>query len=510
MKMIEMDRRHALQLGAAGAALALCPPMIANARPLPRSALRLEQRQCQVLVMGGGVAGVMAALAARRAGASVVLADKAAVGTGGMSPWAQFWLDPRGREAVLADRLLAQGDGLVNRAWLEATLSHGAEAASLMAQWRWPDCPPLQRRAMWLKQLQAAGVTVVERAMIAGLLMDRDGSFAGAVALLQGTQASEPTALLIRAGRGVLAVGSGALRAPGSMLWGQTHDATALAWQAGATIRGKDFTDLGSPYPGYDLGGGTFPQAMQEAGGSALIRTDPVAELRVMQGLADPPERAPARLPGAGVLTGDGVVAAPQDASVAGVPGLHAAGAALASNLAGAVYREAGLGWTASAAQGLLAGAAAGGGAAAAPPGVPDADRLEQTLAAIWAPRARKEGYSPAWLRQNLQQTVTPYFVSYLKRANRLEGALTLVDHLAGSLYPMVIAASGHEWRAALELGALLRDQQLRLRASLARTETRGSHRREDHPQSAAKPYWLDLSRAADGGIAIRQTAATG
>ncbi|MEN9925617.1 MAG: hypothetical protein RL268_1743, partial [Pseudomonadota bacterium] len=307
MKMIEMDRRHALQLGAAGAALALCPPMIANARPLPRSALRLEQRQCQVLVMGGGVAGVMAALAARRAGASVVLADKAAVGTGGMSPWAQFWLDPRGREAVLADRLLAQGDGLVNRAWLEATLSHGAEAASLMAQWRWPDCPPLQRRAMWLKQLQAAGVTVVERAMIAGLLMDRDGSFAGAVALLQGTQASEPTALLIRAGRGVLAVGSGALRAPGSMLWGQTHDATALAWQAGATIRGKDFTDLGSPYPGYDLGGGTFPQAMQEAGGSALIRTDPVAELRVMQGLADPPERAPARLPGAGVLTGDGV-----------------------------------------------------------------------------------------------------------------------------------------------------------------------------------------------------------
>ena len=504
----ELGRREALQLGMLGGALALCPPMIANAAPLPRTALRLEERKCQLIVMGGGVAGVMAALAARQAGANVILIEKTAVGLGGMTPWAQNWRDPRGREARLADQLLAEGDGLTDRAWLEMTLGVAGEVAGLWENWGWLDTAPLRRRALWLAQLKSAGVEVYEHSMVARFLRDRDGRFAGVLALRP--QAREGDMVLIRAARGVSAMGSGALRGPHAMLWGLTHDGVALSFQAGARLRGKELTDLSSPYAAYaalaDVSA-QQPARMAEAATAGLAQPDVNDLLAEMRGLRPlPNSSAPMRMPGTGVLTSEGVVAAALDGAVEGVPGLHAAGGALASMVSGGRYSLPGLGWTASGAQGQLVGAAAGRLAAQLAPAIPDADRLDATLTEVWGPRVRAQGYGPDWVRQNLQQSVTPFFVSYWKQADRLVAAQTLVDHLATALQPMLIASSNHEWRAVLEVQNLLIDQQVRLRASLARRESRGTHVREDAEAQTA-PSWIDASRDAGGEIVLRQAA---
>ena len=61
-----------------------------------------------VLVIGGGLAGTWAAIAAAREGADVVLADKGHCGTSGVTATAgpgHWWVPPEGREGAVADRL---------------------------------------------------------------------------------------------------------------------------------------------------------------------------------------------------------------------------------------------------------------------------------------------------------------------------------------------------------------------------------------------------------------------
>ena len=50
---------------------------------------------CDVLVVGGGFAGLNAAMAAKDAGANVVLVDKGRPGYSGLSPWpsSHRWFD---------------------------------------------------------------------------------------------------------------------------------------------------------------------------------------------------------------------------------------------------------------------------------------------------------------------------------------------------------------------------------------------------------------------------------
>src|SRR6516162_11464452 len=88
---------------------------------------------CDVLVAGGGAAGMFAALAAARQGAKVILLDKNVVGRGGASIMAQMTCaaalgeaEPDNPHVHLADTLAA-GRGLCNER-LAALLCEGAPA----------------------------------------------------------------------------------------------------------------------------------------------------------------------------------------------------------------------------------------------------------------------------------------------------------------------------------------------------------------------------------------------
>jgi succinate dehydrogenase/fumarate reductase flavoprotein subunit len=80
--------------------------------------------RADVLVIGGGLAGTWAAIAAAREGADVVLADKGHCGTSGVTATAgpgHWWVPPEGREGAVADRL-KRSLGLGDPDWMRRIL----------------------------------------------------------------------------------------------------------------------------------------------------------------------------------------------------------------------------------------------------------------------------------------------------------------------------------------------------------------------------------------------------
>ena len=192
------------------------------------------------------------------------------------------------------------------------------------------------------------------------------------------------------------------------------------------------------------------------------------------------------------------------------VPGLFAAGDGLGSMLCGAKYSGIGFSLCGSAVQGARAGesAAAFAAAQAGAPAVTE-NQLATARAVLFAPRERKSGFTPAWLTLVLQNAMFPYFVLYIKKKERLEAALTTVEFLRDRLAPQVMAKDAHELRLAHETMNMILNAEMKLRAALFRTESRGTHYREDYParDDANWLAWVKLQRGADGRmVAIKQT----
>ncbi len=172
------------------------------------------------------------------------------------------------------------------------------------------------------------------------------------------------------------------------------------------------------------------------------------------------------------------------------LPGLYSAGNSCASMVSGAAYAGMGFALNHAAVTGTRAALAAKEYVARC--GQPEAEEAELKRAkdAVLAPTLRAGGFSPAWVTQVLQGFTVPYFVLQVKRADRLQAALTLVEYVNDHLVPMLTAKDGHEWRLAHETRNMALIAEMRLRASLFRTESRGTHLREDFPKRV-DPDWL-------------------
>ena len=114
-------------------------------------------------------------------------------------------------------------------------------------------------------------------------------------------------------------------------------------------------------------------------------------------------------------------------------------------------------------------------------PVIPKA-KLEDLKTEVFAPREREKGYSPAWVTQVLQSTMIPYYVLYVKKEDRLKAALTTVEFLRDHFGPKLLAKDPHELRLAIETKNMILSAEMKLKASLFRTESRGNHYREDYP----------------------------
>jgi succinate dehydrogenase/fumarate reductase flavoprotein subunit len=119
-----------------------------------------------------------------------------------------------------------------------------------------------------------------------------------------------------------------------------------------------------------------------------------------------------------------------------------------------------------------------------------DAAELARLKKIIYAPMGRKGGFGPRWATQQLQNLMLPYYVWEIKHEKRMQSVLNLVEFLRDHIVPKLTAKDSHELRLAHETKNLILNSEMMLRSSIFRTESRGSHYREDYPRRD-DPNWL-------------------
>jgi succinate dehydrogenase/fumarate reductase flavoprotein subunit len=177
------------------------------------------------------------------------------------------------------------------------------------------------------------------------------------------------------------------------------------------------------------------------------------------------------------------------DKCTSSIPGLYAAGDALFTG--GSTY-SAGTGTSSSssAVQGGRSGRYAAEYAKENTQQKISNSELQDAKERLFLPRTSEKGYSPIWLTQVLQGIMVPYYVLNIKKASRLEAALSNIEFLREQFAPNLLANDPHQLRLAHETRNMLLNSEMKLRAGLMRTESRGDHYREDFPEQDDK-NWL-------------------
>lgn len=164
------------------------------------------------------------------------------------------------------------------------------------------------------------------------------------------------------------------------------------------------------------------------------------------------------------------------------LPGLYGAGDALAIMLCGSAYSAAGIALSGAGVMGTITGRAA----AKYVKDLPQVEATEEVIAPLrerlYAPYNRQGGFSPDWVLQLLNNLMIPYCVLYIKKADRMEAALTMLTFYREHIVPKLNAKDPHDLRLALECENIATNCEMKLRASLMRKESRGTHYREDFP----------------------------
>jgi succinate dehydrogenase/fumarate reductase flavoprotein subunit len=185
------------------------------------------------------------------------------------------------------------------------------------------------------------------------------------------------------------------------------------------------------------------------------------------------------------------------------IPGLYAAGDALGSYMAGAIYTQVGSSLAGSAVQGAVAGQAASEYCRGVEMPAISKAKMDEVREEILAPLKRESGYSPAWVTQTLQGIMIPNFIIYIKKERLLKAALAYVEELREHHLPMLRAADLHELRLAFETANMIISAEMKLKASLMRTESRCSHFRLDYPEMDTENWnaWINIYKGSDGSM---------
>ncbi len=533
---------------------------IVNTSATSMSTAEPRQIDTDVLVIGGGMAGTFAAIAAKAQGLNVTLVDKGTVGRSGATPWANtfsvFDEDAGDDREAWISGVSVSSDYVNNLDWLNQMLDAAKDRWEDIVAWGMLDADAQHPSLVLREKLLENEVELVERTMVTTLLTqdDDDGRVVGAMGFSIDTE--EPVVVLAKAT--IMCAGAGSFKAPGFPIQSLTSDGDAMAYRAGAVISGKEWVDFHTTsaetpascwnqWSGmWDTGVGktnsvftagmTLDSAFAIHTGEEIAMTmggGPPGEVDRASGppadgdgedrpSGPPPDgedngavpsEAPGQSRGAQVLgaaTGLGIhkaegICPTSLQGTCNVSGLFAAGDALASMLCGASYTGIGMSLSGSATQGYAAGQGAAEYAQkVATPALSD-EEIAAVQADMYAPRERESGFSPAWVTQVLQNAMFPYFVLFVKEEERLEAALSTVTFLREHLVPRLTAQDAHELRLAHETANMVLNAEMKLRASLFRTESRGTHYREDYPARNDDEWlaWVLLQMGPDGQMEV-------
>ena len=488
--------------------------------------------EADVLVIGGGVAGTWAAVAAAREGASVVLADKGYCGASGVAATAgpgHWWVPPDPvLRAQAIERKYATSGGLADRDWMARILDMTWRTLPTLApHYRFPqdENGVTQYRALrgpeYLRAMRQIvedhGVTILDQSPALELLARPDGSIAGA----QGLRRQRHSAWSVRAGAVVLATGGYAFKS--HLLGGQTNtgDGHLMAAEAGAELSGLEFSNFYSVAParttmtrsmsyafaryfdadGRELDVPSGPDNTRDLGRALLrgplfcrldrmpedirarlSRISPNVPLTFARLGVDPfKDRFEVTLISEGTVRGSGGLHIADEDCGTGVEGLFAAGdVATREHVAGAVSGGGAINSSWALSSGQWAGRAAArltkalGRRAGAP-------ALAIGEAGL-RPRRRAGDIDPREIVRQAQGEMLPYDKNLFRREATLSASLSRLDGLWEHLRDG-LSLSGVGAIAAREAAAIVATSRWTYAAALARDESRGMHIREDAPE---------------------------
>ncbi|WP_312794870.1 FAD-binding protein [Tianweitania sp.] len=205
-----------------------------------------------VLVIGGGPAGCWAALSAREAGATVILAEKGYVGTAGATAAGNSSIidaaPGAAREKAIAQRE-ARGLGLVRADVVDRVLEETYIQLNRLADWGYR-FPTIEDGTPWRGSMRGVdylrflrqrliknGVTILDQSPALELLTS-DGIVSGA----RGVRRVDGEGWQVKAGAVVIASGGCAFLSGALGTRNLTGDGYLMAAEAGASFSGMDFT----------------------------------------------------------------------------------------------------------------------------------------------------------------------------------------------------------------------------------------------------------------------------
>ncbi len=492
-------------------------------------------KQVDVLVIGGGPAGVWAALTAAERGASVLLAEKGLVGTGGATAAGNtttIYAGPSSleREAAIKRRL-QHAQGLADRHWIERVIDESFARLNQLADWgyRYPVDQHGQsyrgslRGADYLRfmrrRLRKAGVEVLDQSPALELLLDDDGAAAGAVGVNRLTN----EVWTVHAGAVVVASGGCAFLSNGLGTNGLTGDGLLMAGEAGATFSGMEFSgqygisplfasvtkgimyfwatftdEDGNELPGEgDRQGIVARQLLKGRCFAVIDKAPPYLQqgMRVGQpnmfiafdrtGIDPFKQRFEVALRYEGTVRGPGGLAINDDGATS-VVGLYAAGdAASRENMVGAASGGGGPNATWALSTGIWAGRAAAEFVARLgnkhhlrkpkPSGQVGLRPTRETRTELGAREVIKA----------VQSEILPIAKNFFRREEPLRQSLAALDGVwaaaSGELSAAHLPAA--ELVRAREAAAMLATARWVVASAVERRETRGLNRRDDHPK---------------------------
>ena len=495
-----------------------------------------------VLIIGGGRGGCFSAIKAREQGVEVLLVDKGYVSRAGQTPFASGTAVFNPEWDHKLDDWINQantiGEYINNREWNRIVFEESYARYQDLVSWgvkffktdsedphRAPHPYGAANQTLhWAsnhtqclrRQVLASGAKIMDRIMVTDLLK-QDTKVIGAI----GIPMDSDDLYIFKAGAVIISAGSGGFKSLGYPTCDLTCDGHMMAYRAGAEIIGKEFIDThfyGVDHPGYR----TFPKPHPEdsrhgaRGAPNWTLFDAEGNQVAQRGKSWPMwleldiEAHAGRAPittissynpnernievggaagGMSIHSTDGIRATSTKCTT-NLPGLYAAGDSLGTMSVGANYSIIGHATMFAAVTGARAGLSAAEYTYQVNKPKTEKLNLARLKEITHAPIMRKGGFSPAWVTQVLQGTMLPYFVLRIKHGDRLEAALTTIKFLQEHLVPKLVAKDAHELRLAHETKNMVLNAEMKLRASIFRTESRGTHYREDYPHRD-DPNWL-------------------
>ncbi len=528
-----------------------------------------KENSTDILVIGGGMAGLFAAVKGHDAGAKVLLVSKGRVGSSGQTPFAKgIFAYDSAKEKLSLDDFTAQVSASAlktnNPVYTRQMAEHSLARVNDLKEWGFFDSSLCYNS--FNKPIKERKIKVLERIMITHLIKE-NGKIAGAA----GFSFDEATVHIFKAKSVVLCTGAGGFKPNGFPICDLTHDGTIMAYKIGAKVTGKEWNDghsgqaenaadcytgwhgmfeskpgttgveihhdLGveSNYQAYILGnpvsGGPGQPSEDTVEGGPYVPEEFVREMPSREGGpgGDGPGGGPppggdredgGGPPGMGgtsvggssagmsIHKSEGLVPI-NDKGESTIPGLYAAGDALGSYMAGAIYTQIGSSLAGSAVQGAIASEAAAEYCKSTSLTKISETKLNKIKEEILAPLKREKGYGPAWVTQILQGIMIPNFVLYIKKESMLKAALAYIEELRDHHLPMLRAADLHELRLAHETANMIITAEMKLKASIMRKESRCSHYRLDYPEVDYKNWqaWINIYQGTDGEMKLEKQA---